>query len=92
MGENEEICIKETTDAGDLKQDPFLQNLSDKTLLPSIYRFKVVSKYLLLFEHKLCQLLREVAYRTQNRCFKTYGSICQTDGQMKETKNPSYTT
>lgn len=49
MGTTEEICIEETTDAGNLKQDPFLQNLSDRTVLPSIYNFKIVSKIMFLF-------------------------------------------
>ena len=48
-GNQEDICIKEATDAGDLKQDPFLQNLNDRTLLPSIYNLKIVSIFFRIF-------------------------------------------
>lgn len=40
----EELCVQQISVAGNLCQDPFLQNTTDKTLLPSIYRFKVLGE------------------------------------------------
>lgn len=39
--EMEQMCVQRYTE--NVNQDPVLQDCNNKTLLPSIYRFKVVS-------------------------------------------------
>lgn len=39
----EEPCVATVTDHGDLGQTPFISSFSDSTILPSIYKYKVVS-------------------------------------------------
>lgn len=48
------LCTRVDSEAGKLMQATFLQDINDNTLLPSIYKFKIVSKIdLLLHESRL---------------------------------------